>query len=1201
MPSRKLLDDFLEEGAVAGSQKTAMKHKPSVSKPHAATSMGDRPTLHTEPTATAADNSDQGSTTSDKARPINGSTNQRKLGPDDEGTQITDRSDERKAGKLKRPSGLAVGKDITAKKDNKQSRSAAATVPTQPPRQSEKSATGVDKVANKASSREGAVRDSNTMVSSGGNVVVETRAKPNSGSAERSHQPNDNSSRRPQRQAKQTALDKLKASQKDSDADFDFDSAGNSGKDASRAKQQRVDVESTTKQSGPVKQLPRPITNVSKGPQSSFQGKLKPVKPRSALATEKTAKATLASGGNREQTAESPKATTTRQASWSSSQDELETSNSDEEGPTTRNQKEALGKQTEKRPGALKRPARSESRGRKAVEEAPYELPNIGPQKGKRRRKLSVAPSVKPGPTRQKMQSVSVKERVSHKSTRDPSPMPSNRISMAIREVPDPSPGRGPTQHNKLEAGSSHAESNNEVRSHVKPAIPSKSAKVSKGVNTQQSKTVLKPPASRPKAGSSQAQAITIEPDEQLSSSPSPQQNPTQTTAPGHTDATPGAIEQDTLKEAKTPVMLPSSPPGSERGTSHALVSDKPTIIAFGKHGPRNQGVSSTRKRAHSVFSSGPPSPRGNAFIGAQHSHIDDIGTSSVTKRFQSDIQAQGQSRKVPLELSARKGLSVADENTSQSLVKDGKETIPTKLLGRPVRATNSLTERSGEPGQPQDDDVSFAINDFEGPTLINDDNGPTNQRTASQIAMPPPSKIGKKASKGLIPDDQPAHVPAKTAKGKSLFGALKHVRSLAENSQDSTAEIEAVDTSKSTTQRPQTKTAVLLKEQLTQKPVDRKRKHEQNRDPETVSVSKKAKPSQPSCVSIQAVIHPLVPSASQLAHYTGAFPKDSTKRAERRRNRTSRRTTEAFPGVDILGSPYPRNLDVPTQATALEAFSHQAGLSSDEVVDSDEYMIPELKFTTTPKIEPSAGVEPVALPDSSKAVSRIAADSLAQQLLSANRVPPVNSDPFTRNPEHVAKPSQESCVTEFEQALHRQGISNHRESSEVIYGQDEDADVTLVQQNLAEDIETPQSAGSSSHVSVADAASRVLEDVGDWRNTLKPHQTHLFDSLVVAAHKLVRHIVDKETAQADIIADYHRRGNIIVKELQEAHAREYQHYFQTMEAWKKRAADELAAQSRELRQKAKEVERVRAEMKKAKRSWSDVEETFGELLAGLS
>jgi hypothetical protein len=139
-----------------------------------------------------------------------------------------------------------------------------------------------------------------------------------------------------------------------------------------------------------------------------------------------------------------------------------------------------------------------------------------------------------------------------------------------------------------------------------------------------------------------------------------------------------------------------------------------------------------------------------------------------------------------------------------------------------------------------------------------------------------------------------------------------------------------------------------------------------------------------------------------------------------------------------------------------------------------------------------------------------------------------------------------------------------------------------------------------ASRANSPDAAAAVLEDVGDWRNSLKPHQSHLFDSLVIAAHKLVRHMVDHETADRTMVADYRRRGEIIVDELQRAHAKEYQQYAENVQSWKVQAADELAAHGRKLKQHMRDAEKARAERKRGLLARNGFDDVLEELVAGL-
>jgi hypothetical protein len=218
--------------------------------------------------------------------------------------------------------------------------------------------------------------------------------------------------------------------------------------------------------------------------------------------------------------------------------------------------------------------------------------------------------------------------------------------------------------------------------------------------------------------------------------------------------------------------------------------------------------------------------------------------------------------------------------------------------------------------------------------------------------------------------------------------------------------------------------------------------------------------------------------------------------------------------------------------------------------------------------------------------------------------------NPFTSSRERESSDGQGPTANKFREALKKRGIDlNDRppvvRSEELGDGGFEDVEETLVEpaddlERADEHIESPPGVSEASRANSPDAAATVLEDVGDWRSSLKPHQSHLFDSLVIAAHKLVRHMVDHETADRTMVADYRRRGEIIVDELQRAHAKEYQQYTQNVQGWKTQAADELAAHGRKLKQHMRDAEKARAERKKRLLARNGFDDVLEELVAGL-
>ena len=77
--------------------------------------------------------------------------------------------------------------------------------------------------------------------------------------------------------------------------------------------------------------------------------------------------------------------------------------------------------------------------------------------------------------------------------------------------------------------------------------------------------------------------------------------------------------------------------------------------------------------------------------------------------------------------------------------------------------------------------------------------------------------------------------------------------------------------------------------------------------------------------------------------------------------------------------------------------------------------------------------------------------------------------------------------------------------------------------------------------------------------------------------------MVDSGTAKRDIVADYRRQGEIVVTELERAHATEFQQHATGMQELKKRAADRLASMGKRLKMDVKEAERVREERREGR------------------
>jgi len=88
----------------------------------------------------------------------------------------------------------------------------------------------------------------------------------------------------------------------------------------------------------------------------------------------------------------------------------------------------------------------------------------------------------------------------------------------------------------------------------------------------------------------------------------------------------------------------------------------------------------------------------------------------------------------------------------------------------------------------------------------------------------------------------------------------------------------------------------------------------------------------------------------------------------------------------------------------------------------------------------------------------------------------------------------------------------------------------------------------SASSVSSAESTEVVEEtdvtpDEMEWEQSLKPHQRNIADVLGRISRRLVRHLVDSESAVQDVVADYERDGLSVIEEMKNAHEQEYQAY----------------------------------------------------------
>lgn len=1041
---------------------------------------------------------------------------------------------------------------------------------------------------------------------------------------------------RPQRRAKQSALGKLKAKHSQVESEASDDMTDDSQDDDANFIVQSKALKKAPDDGLKSKQLPTPVTNGNppkRAAETKPRGKLTSVKPQHSITTNgnkprsnPSARGTSASSAR----GDKPSATVAQAKKKRTAEVESTRLPTGDQGNRLGEQDEAKVRLSPKRPGALKRPARSFSRERKSQREAPYEFPGNTPatkKKGRSISRASKASTVRAGPTRQRMQSESVRKRLDRANEDIQRPSVSRQTAPKVTKATGPP--RKPSGPKLKHDGSQPAimsQGTGTAQKRDPHPIQSGRSNHTADADFDGTNTIGRQKVPRQKVGSSQALAITIEPDSRSGSSISPSPRRPMNTKSNVTAQ--DMSRSNDIGRPQTPEMMPSSPPGSGRESVYTLANDKPTIIAFSRQGPRNQGMSSAKKDPGSAAASKVFSDYKSAKAGTPGDYAKPSGL--ATQLFPPSSQ---HALKQPTEVTGvaePSNVSTGEDNVFAAFTKNGKN----KSLATMLRKLSSTTKELAE----EDQDDGFAvIDDFEGTALIND----SEQPTASQIAMPPP-KVETKQKKAQKIADTSIPMPKKsTAKSIAANNKTRPIPARKAANVSTTEEDKIPSSAKSTMtlstkdgahttglleivsrQRP-TKTLPTdhdtrskhLKDQMAVQPSQQVQKRGST-EPHAGSPSKKTRVSHEN----KGIIPKAKPTRVREASDSQTMPTtDHVKRLDRRKSGPSRRATREAQGVDILGSPYPKDLEVPMQTTALEVFSQQTGLLSDQMVSSDAAVVGRLDLKAVPSMVPttkaalmSSNGKPIPAPpqESSKAVTRIASGPLAEQLIAAKRVQTSEDNPFTssRAPDPVE--GHEMATIRFKEALRQRGINLNDQVSATRHQereieQVEDPEITLVEPFAGPDndsrfIASSPGASETSAASSLDAATKALEDVGDWRNSLKPHQAHLFDSLVIAAHKLVRHMVDHETADRNMVADYRRRGEIIVTELQRAHAKEYQQYAKNVHGSRKQAADELAAHGRKLKQSMREAEKARGERKKAQLARNELDDMLEGLVAGL-
>ncbi|KAK3669977.1 hypothetical protein LTR78_010149 [Recurvomyces mirabilis] len=661
------------------------------------------------------------------------------------------------------------------------------------------------------------------------------------------------------------------------------------------------------------------------------------------------------------------------------------------------------------------------------------------------------------------------------------------------------------------------------------------------------------------------------------------------------------------VKAPQTPAAPSSSPPNCDPDQAPKPLADVEasrcsTIIGFDRSGPRNQGTRSVKKPAAGTpwhdQTAGILSPRKImklqrstlARVDAHHG----LGPSSAVGSMRSHRKHRTDRRAQP-------------ENVAADVID-----ALSGLLGHAKASAGDImpelrtrTEIAAWGGHDQDE--GFQLIDDALPAPVAATRGkaldewsvstqPPLPRTASQVAMPPPAPKHSK----FATLDVPAAIPVTNA-----LMATREVQTHA---------------------RPATKTS--------------KRASSDDKDLEApVSKKKRSRQAVQNSVPDPTVDFPTQPKPTRRA--LQAIGKSKVGRQASQGN------------VDVGGSPIPRDMVVPEHSTALEIFSQQAGLSSDSAPAQPK---PSSSISTTsvlPTGDPSFFDHLLSIPSyqpqqlasndkrkptspgqESKAMTGIAMRRLdGQRLVIHDELGPPPTNPFASSEAARGHLRKESSSSQLAEKLRQQTAPCFRKrKSDAV--EVEDPQKTLVEevpklkkQNSTKSVrlETAMSAEDDpdrtlveglpiTRKRIATKAAKTVQRggsvpaeeewemsaIGFWRNGLQNYQVNMFDELVGISHKLMRHLVDRETAMREAVSDYRRQGLNMIVEMERRHAREYKASVKKLEERKEKMRGDLNAISERLQDAVAVMAQKRGERRETGRKLDKEEGRLVEILAGL-
>ncbi|KAK4897547.1 hypothetical protein LTR27_004691 [Elasticomyces elasticus] len=725
------------------------------------------------------------------------------------------------------------------------------------------------------------------------------------------------------------------------------------------------------------------------------------------------------------------------------------------------------------------------------------------------------------------------------------------------------------------------------------------------------------------KQGSSQENAIMLSDRREPSSSPPPPSPAVAHAAP----ATLAAVKKSATQRPQapqTPAIFHSSPPTHQQEVTHqhstkmqdTAATGRPTIIGFDRSGPRNQGTRSAKKPATDTArldrTSLPPNKAALlSEAGSSRAAVDSRqrnGTSSAAKSTRSShLDHVASPHNVAPDISEALAGFRKKPAQKPAATNDTKKAAP-----RASRTTKSTLQQPNDYADEGFTNIDDAVGDLPEANQVKPAKAlkkSATKRTASQRIMPPPASKAAEAST----ISEKTRIPRQAA-GEQAVLAENEVRK---------------EVKKSTVKRPR------------------------EEDVATQPAPKKSKDSNQNALHTR----PLPAEATAFEQSKVSFPKDVPVARPEPAKRPARKVSRhASQGVDIHGSPIPKNMVVPEHATTLETYSQQTDLSSDQPLQAA--VTKAHRTTIRPSAQDVADFEQIlAMPsrqpealhsnekrkpasprEDSQAITAIALGIVnPKQLVIRGEGAGPATDPFSSS-EELRKVPAEHSSTLFGEELRTRAKSTTKKDQVVAVAEqqeDDDEDATLVEpepivtkakgggarkrrlivdddpdETLVELEPAPKKhkgTAAPSHGSVKPvAATNDNHDTPDmpaisfWRDALKLHQSNLFDELVGVSHRLVKHLVTHEEAMCDALHDYHKHGLNLIEQQEKQQALDYQQAVKKLEREKKARQQDLQRHSEQLRSTKEVMREGKSERAKITEALYEEEEKLKQMLAQL-